>query len=51
MSLMRHGLLVRLKNVEVVSVFMVESKRCSRCLVVRVVQKKSIIFVLSSIYI
>lgn len=51
MSLMRHGLLVRLKYVEVVSVFTAQSKRCSRGLVVRVVQKKSIIFVLLSIYI
>ena len=51
MSLMRHGLLVRLKYVEVVSVFTAQSKRCSRGLVVRVVQKKSIIFVLLTIYI
>ena len=48
---MRHGLLVRLKYFEVVSVFTAKSKRYSRGLVVRVVQKKSIIFVLLSIYI
>ena len=51
MSLMRHGLLVWLKYVEVVSVFTAKSKRCNRGLVVRVVQKKSIRFVLLSIYI
>ena len=51
MSLMHHRLLVRLKYVEVVSVFTAKSKRCSGGLVVRVVQKKSIIFALLSIYI
>ena len=44
MSLMRHGLLVRLKYVEEVSVFGAYSKRCSGGLVARVVQKKSMIF-------
>ena len=45
MSLMRHGLLVQLKYVEVVSVFTVRGKRCSRGLGVRVVQKKSSIYI------